>query len=264
VFVSHGAPTVLFELESPAYNALTDWPERLGLQEAGAQPKAVLVISAHWETETPTLSAALEPETIHDFAGFPSRCYDLFYITEGAPALAERIATMITAAGLAESVAVDQHRGLDHGAWVPLMLAFPAGHLPVVELSVQPGRSPADHLALGRALAPLRNEGVLILGSGGAVHNLDHWAYESHRVEPWAHRFDDALAAAVMANDSAAVIALLESTEGRLAHPTPEHLLPLLVVMGAAAETTGYPSTAHELHRGFQDGSLSMAAYAFS
>jgi 4,5-DOPA dioxygenase extradiol len=254
----------MFELDSPSYNALTDWPDRLGLHEPALAPKAVVVISAHWETEAPTLAAADEPETIHDFHGFPSGCYDLFYISEGAPALAERIAAMITEAGLADQVTVDRSRGLDHGAWMPLMLAFPAGEIPVVELSVQPDRSAADHLALGRLLAPLRAEGVLILGSGGAVHNLDHWAYESDRVEPWARRFDDALAETVMAADADAAIALLDTPDGRLAHPTPDHILPLMVVLGAAlGDGRAKPETI-DLHRGFQDGSLSMAAYAFS
>lgn len=264
VFVSHGAPTLMFDLESPSYNALTDWPERMGLLEPLRAPKAVVVISAHWETEAPAVAAADEPETIHDFHGFPSGCYDLFYISEGAPALAERIAATITEAGLCDQVSVDRSRGLDHGAWMPLMLSFPAGEVPVVELSVQPGRSAADHLALGRLLAPLRAEGVLILGSGGAVHNLDYWAYESDQVEPWARRFDDALAEAVMAVDVDALMALLDSADGKLAHPTPDHILPLMVVLGAALGDGQDKPQVADLHRGFQDGSLSMAAYAFS
>ncbi len=175
LFVSHGAPTLVFDLESPAYNALADLSDRLP-----ARPTGIVVVSAHWRTSRPCLTAAPEPETIHDFHGFPPGCYDLVYIVEGAPDLARR------AAGLIDGATLDPERGLDHGAWVPTMLAFPAGDVPVTQLSLPDSDDPAASLALGRALTPLRDDGVLIVGSGGTVHNLDHWRPGGHEVADWA------------------------------------------------------------------------------
>jgi len=248
LFVSHGAPTLVFDLDSPAYNALADLAERLP-----ARPEGIVVVSAHWRTPRPRLTTAEEPETIHDFYGFPSGCYDLTYIVEGAPALAER------AAGLLDEAGLEAERGLDHGAWVPLMLAFPAGDVPVTQLSLPASDDPAARLALGRALAPLRAEGVLVVASGGAVHNLGHWQPGGHDVTPWARAFDDALAEAVHAGDEAALLALPRTPEGCQAHPTIEHYLPLLVAFGAA----GPEARGRDLYRGFHDGSLGMSLFAF-
>lgn len=248
IFVSHGAPTLVFDLDSPAYNALADLGSRLP-----AEPKGVVIVSAHWRTEAPCLTTAEEPETIHDFYGFPPGCYDLHYVVEGAPELAAHTAELVPGAVL------DAQRGLDHGAWVPLMLAFPAGHVPVTQLSLPASDDPADSLALGRALAPLRDEGILVIGSGGAVHNLRHWQPGGHEVAPWAHAFDDALAEAVHAGDADALARLPGTPDGRMAHPTIEHYLPLLVAFGAGGDGT----KGRDIFRGFHDGSLSMSLFAF-
>ena len=159
VFVSHGAPSLPLE-ETPARGFLEGLGGELG------RPEAVLCVSAHWETAAPALSLAASPETIHDFFGFPEALYRLRYPAPGAPDLARRAAALLGAAGQEASLVED--RGLDHGAWIPLMLMYADAGVPVTQLSVLTGDGPTAHLALGRALAPLRAEGVLILGSGGA------------------------------------------------------------------------------------------------
>lgn len=260
VFVSHGSPMLLFSQDAPSYDPLQFWPDQLDLESPALGLRGVLVVSAHWQTDVPTFSATRDPDTLHDFQGFPSGCYDLFYAADGAPDIAAEASAALKAAGLPVAETIDMERGLDQGSWIPLMMAFPAGDVPVAVLSVQPGRSLADHLALGRALAPLRERGVLILGSGGSVHNLDHWAFEAAAVEPWAHRFDEALTETVSQGSGADVMALLDSDDGRLSHPTPDHVLPLMVVLGAAGDR----ATCQILHRGVEDGCMGMSAYAFS
>jgi 4,5-DOPA dioxygenase extradiol len=252
LFVSHGAPTLVFDLESPSYNALADLAEKLP-----AEPRGIVVVSAHWRTEAPRLTSAAEPETLHDFHGFPPGCYDLFYVVEGAPELAARTRGLLAEAGLAAEL--DGERGLDHGAWVPLMLAFPAGDVPVCELSLPATDDPAASLALGRALAPLRDDGILIVGSGGSVHNLEHWRPGGDGAADWARAFDDRLAEAVHAGDEAALLSLPASPEGRRAHPGVEHYLPLLVAFGAA----GAGARGHDIFRGFIDGDLGMSLFGF-
>ena len=252
LFISHGAPTLVFDLESPSYNAIADLADRLP-----AQPTGVIIVSAHWQAPTPCLTTAVEPETIHDFYGFPPGCYDLFYIAEGAPDLA------VKAAGLIDGATLDAERGLDHGAWVPLMLAFPAGDVPITQLSLPDSTDPMDSYALGRALAPLRDDGVLIVGSGGSVHNLRYWEPGSVEVTDWARAFDETVAEAVHAGDLDTLAALPATPEGRQAHPTPEHYLPLLFAMGAAEGSVGTAAKGRDIFRGFHDGSLGMSLFAF-
>ncbi len=172
VFVSHGAPSLPFE-EVPARRFLEDLGRELG------RPEAVLCVSAHWESRRPALSLAEAPETIHDFFGFPQALYEISYTAPGAPDVARRAAALLEQAG--SKPALIGERGLDHGAWVPLMLMYPEAKTPVTQLTVQTRDGPAAHLAVGRALAPLRAEGVLILASGGAVHNLAEWRWRSGR-----------------------------------------------------------------------------------
>lgn len=248
LFVSHGAPTLVFDLDSRAYNALADLAGRLP-----ATPRGIVIVSAHWRTPAPRVTTAEEPETLHDFYGFPPGCYDLHYIVEGAPDLAGRVARLIPDA------APEPERGLDHGAWVPLMLAFPAGDVPVTQLSLPADDDPTASLALGQALAPLRDDGILVVGSGGSVHNLRYWEPGGNTVADWARTFDDALAEAVHAGDTEALLRLPTTPEGRQAHPSPEHYLPLLVAAGAA----GAGTPGRDLHRGFHDGSLGMSLFAF-
>lgn len=249
VFVSHGAPTIVAG-SSPVSNFLGALGDDLG------RPEAVLCISAHWETENPVVSLADRPETIYDFYGFADPLYELTYPAPGAPALAGRVAGLLGEAGL--KAERDNTRGLDHGAWVPLMLMYPAADIPVCQLSIQPALGPRYHYRLGRALEALRHEGVLVMASGGVVHNLDFFRPGSTDVADWAQRFEDRLVERV---ERGAVDALIDyrDADGALAHPRDEHYLPLLAALGAG----GSESRGRVLHRGFMDGSISMAAFAF-
>ena len=251
VFVSHGAPTIAAE-EVPVTAFLKELGESLG------RPSAALCVSAHWETDAPSVLGAARPETIHDFYGFPEPLYRLRYPAPGAPDLARRVVTLLADRDM--PCAVSAGRGLDHGAWIPLMLMYPKADVPVTQLSIQPDAGPAAHLALGRALTPLRREGVVVLASGGAVHNLSYFRPGSPAVPDWARRFDDWLADAVAAGDrEALVLYRTRHADGAMAHPRDEHYLPLLVALGAGGEGT----KGRTLHRGFMDGGLSMAAFAF-
>jgi 4,5-DOPA dioxygenase extradiol len=252
VFLSHGAPTIALEdvSETRAWAALADELPR---------PREILCISAHWDTAQPAVSTTARPETIHDFFGFPPQLYEVRYPAPGAPALAERVATRLVDAGL--SCAIDAARGLDHGAWVPLKWMYPAADIPVTQLSVQSRQSPRHHHALGRALADLRDEDVLILASGGIVHNLREleWHLRGQR-EPiaWARGFNDWIAARVADGDLEALIDYRRSApDAARSHPTEEHFDPFFVAMGAG----GFP--ARRLELGFDLGSLGMDGYVF-
>jgi 4,5-DOPA dioxygenase extradiol len=249
LFVSHGSPMLILE----------DLPARAFLATLGSQvprPTAIVAVSAHWNTERPAVSTAARPETIHDFYGFPDALYRLHYDAPGAPDLAARVAKMTGAA-------CDPGYGLDHGAWVPAMLGWPDADIPIFQLAVQPYATPAEHIALGRRLAPLREEGVLVLGSGSATHNLRRLKRGAHdqAPEPWAKQFDDWVAEKVEAGDEAALANYRTAAPyAKEAHPTDEHFLPLHVAFGAAGEGAKGKS----LHRSFTSGNLSMAAYAFA
>ena len=248
IFVSHGAPTLILE----------DVPARAFLASLGGllpRPRAIVAVSAHWDTDVPAVSLARQPETIHDFYGFPEGLYRLHYAAPGAPELAARGARLTGAAH-------DAHRGLDHGAWVPAMLGWPEADIPIFQLSIQPGQSPAHHIALGRKLAELRAEDILVMGSGSATHNLRALVRGGavSEPEPWAQEFDDWLAEAVEKGDEAALTDYrVQAPNAVDAHPTDEHFLPLHVAYGAAGEG----ARGRALHRSFTLGNLSMASYAF-
>jgi 4,5-DOPA dioxygenase extradiol len=245
VFISHGAPTLVFE-DIPARQFIA------GLGDALPRPKSILCVSAHWETDEPAVSGASQPETVHDFYGFPDELYRLRYPAPGSPALAKRVAELI------EGAAVDKGQGLDHGAWNPLLLAYPNADIPVAQLSVQVARGPAWHVALGRKLALLRDEGVLILASGGAVHNLRQFQVDNRKPADWAIAFDKWLAECVEAGDVDSLVDYRQlRPEGKLAHPRDEHFLPLFVALGAGG------GKGRALHRSFAHGSLSMASFAW-
>jgi len=230
VFVSHGAPDVL--LRGP--DTLRIW-RTIGRQMP--EPRAVLAISAHWDARRPTASQAGAPETVHDFSGFPAELDRLRYPAPGAPALAERALSLLAAAGIAADLHPD--RGLDHGAWVPLSVLLPEANVPVTQLSLVRKGTTAEHLAVGRALAPLRDEGVLILASGAITHNfawLDWRAPEGGSTLAKAQRFADWMAERLLAGDLPAVLGYRATPLGAEAHPTEEHLLPLLVALGAAGD----------------------------
>ena len=253
LFVSHGAPNLIID-RSPAAEAM------VALAASLPRPQAVLVISAHWETDQPTLTAAAAPETIHDFYGFPDALYRLRYPAPGDPALAEAIAARLSAAGI--ECALDATRGLDHGAWVPLMLMYPKADLPVLQLSVQPGRSTRAHSDLGRALAPLRGEGILVLASGGATHNLralawrDRFGPPHDAVREFAEWLNRALGEGRIED-------LLDyrakAPAAAFNHPSEEHFLPLLVALGAA----GPRLDARRVHASFEFAGLAMDHYRF-
>jgi 4,5-DOPA dioxygenase extradiol len=253
IFVSHGAPTL----------AIEDGPARTFLLSLGRQvprPRAILCASAHWDTVVPAATGAPRPETIHDFFGFPEALYRLRYPVPGSRELAARAMALLLEAGV-EGVA-DSLRGIDHGAWVPLLLAYPDAQVPVVQLSVQSRLDARHHLALGRALRPLREEGVLILGSGGASHNLRDFGGQPADTPPYdyAREFDDWLRDAILNGREAELLDYLQwGPQARRNHPTPEHFLPLFVALGAATKN----DEPRALYRGLEYGMLSMAAYGW-
>ena len=253
-FLSHGAPTL----------PLTDTPARAFLQQLGndlPRPTAILVISAHWETERPTVNAVAWNDTIHDFYGFPRALYDLRYSAPGAPELAETIATSLVEAGFACDI--DRKRGLDHGAWVPLSLVYPAADIPVLQLSVQPHLGPEHQLKIGRALARLRTQGVLIIGSGSFTHDLSEFrGHAANDPAPvWVNDFADWFDAALTANRTVDFLNYRKlAPHAAKNHPSEEHLLPLYAALGAA----GDHAHAKRLHASATYGVLRMDVYAFN
>ena len=251
LFVSHGAPTLPFD-DVPARRFLIELARKV------PKPKAILCVSAHWEAPVPSLTASPRPETIHDFYGFPKALYELTYDAPGAPDVAERTAALLRDAGYTPHL--DGQRGRDHGAWVPAMLAWPAGEIPLIQLSLLRGQSTNGHVALGEAIAPLRDEGVLILCSGGAVHNLRQVSWDGGRTPRWAAEFQDWLDKALAAGDLAALVNYRSTLDlGQMAHPTEDHLMPLYVAFGAGHGD----GSATKLHGSFTLGSLSMASYGW-
>ncbi len=199
------------------------------------RPRALLVVSAHWEEPVATVMSSAAPPLLFDYFGFPPSAYELTWPASGNPALASRVRSLLTANGFASSE--DPHRGFDHGVFVPLKLAFPDADVPTVQLSLVRGLDPSLHIALGAALAPLRDEGVLIVGSGMTFHNTN--ALSSPRSRPVAEAFDAWLRDAATAARGDRDHQLEHWTEApfaRLAHPREEHLLPLMVAAGAAGE----------------------------
>ncbi len=253
LFLSHGAPTL----------PLTDAPARTFLSQLGAtleRPRAILVISAHWETAQPTVSAVERNETIHDFGGFPRALYDMRYPAPGSPAVAARVAELLGAAGLA--CKTDRSRGLDHGAWVPLLLMIPQANIPVLQLSVQPHLGPEHHLRVGRALAPLRQEGVLIIGSGSFTHDLSEFRGHGPNdpAPAWVNSFADWMDNALTTGKTAELLDYRRQAPfATKNHPTEEHLLPLYAALGAAGEG----GQAERLHASSTYSVLRMDVYAF-
>lgn len=252
LFVSHGPPTLVLDRDDPTHVFLTGLGPRL------ARPKAILCVTAHWETPAPQLSSASNPETIHDFFGFPRPLYDLGYPAPGAPALAREAVDLLNAEGI--EAELDPDRGLDHGTWSPLILIYPAADIPLFQLSVQANRDARHHYAVGRSLRPLRDQGVLIVASGNATHNLADW-HGHAKYDPaaaYARAFDDWLAEAVEDDRREDLLDWTDSgPEALHNHPSPEHFLPLFVALGAA----GSEASGKRLHAAFLHGVLSMAAF---
>ncbi len=209
-----------------------------GLLEPAARPRAVLVISAHWEAPAFTVNAAAHPSLLFDYHGFPEHTYRLRYPAPGDPALAARVQRLVDEAGLPSARIVD--RGLDHGVFIPMLLIDPPATIPVVQLSLRQGLDPAEHLQLGQALAPLRDDGVLILGSGMSYHDVRALMRGDSARD--AQTFDDWLTATVTAAPQQRDTALIQwqhAPAARAAHPREEHLLPLMVAAGAAGDDRG-------------------------
>ena len=250
IFVSHGAPDAL--LKAP--DTVASWHE---ISQQIPEPSGILVVSAHWETPRPAVSMAVNPETIYDFSGFSPELYRMKYHAPGAPALAQRIAALLSTAGLKTELAPG--RGLDHGAWVPLSVMYPHANIPVTQLSLISNGSASTHFELGRALAPLRDEGVLILTSGAITHNFGwlDWRADGKKA-PFAKAlaFGEWVAEKVSAHDNAALLDYRRAPNGSEAHPSEEHFLPLLVALGAANGDT--PA---RYRPNFAYGALSMDAY---
>jgi aromatic ring-opening dioxygenase catalytic subunit (LigB family) len=202
------------------------------------RPKAVLVISAHWETKVPTVLASAAPPLLFDYYGFPKHTYELTWPAPGAPHLADRVATLLGAAGFESQR--ETARGFDHGVFVPLKVAYPDADVPTIQLSLQEGLEPERHLAIGRALEPLRDEGVLIIGSGMSYHNMRGFMTGAGRGD--SERFDRWLAAAVEKSTEARatdLVGWMKAPSARESHPREEHLLPLMVAAGAAGNDQG-------------------------
>jgi 4,5-DOPA dioxygenase extradiol len=253
LFLSHGAPTLPL-VDTPARDFLTHLAPMLD------RPKAILVISAHWETDKPTVSSVQWNETIHDFRGFPRALYDLRYPAPGAPDLASNIASRLREAGF--DADIDSHRGLDHGAWVPLLLAYPNADIPVLQLSVQPHQGPEHHFRIGRALASLQQEGVLIVGSGSFTHDLSEFrGHEANDASPdWVNSFADWIDAALNEGRTDDLLHYRERAPfAEKNHPTEEHLLPLFTALGAGGALTA----AERLHASSTYSVLRMDVYAF-
>jgi aromatic ring-opening dioxygenase catalytic subunit (LigB family) len=207
----------------------------------GVRPKAVLVISGHWETERPTVNTAAQPALLFDYYGFPEHTYRLTYPAPGSPSLAARVSELLGVAGIPS--AEENNRGLDHGVFVPFKLIYPAADVPVVQLSLNRNLDAAAHLAIGRALAPLRDEGVLIVGSGMSYHNLRDLFSDDPRALQAAEQFDRWLTDAVTEPDAGArerkLAAWSQAPGARASHPRAEHLIPLMVAAGAAGADAG-------------------------
>ena len=251
LFVSHGAPTFALEpgLAGPA---LTELGKRL------TRPEAVLVVSPHWMTPEVRVGVSGTPETIHDFRGFPSELYELEYPASGHPELAHTTLALLEAGGW--KARADEKRGLDHGAWVPLMHLFPDHSVPVFQVSMPADLDPASAWQLGQTLQPLEHEGVLVVGSGSLTHNLYEVRWGDENASDYAREFTDWVRAKVTAGEHQQLIATLEKApHAQRAHPTTEHFLPLLVAAGAAGEQQ--PGVL--IDGGIEHGVLAMDAFVF-
>jgi 4,5-DOPA dioxygenase extradiol len=250
LFVSHGAPTVA--LEPGAFGAAL-----AGFASGIGRPRAAVVVSAHWIARREVgITSAARNGIVHDFGGFPRALYQLDWPAPGAPDVAARAAALLGAAGLRATL--DPARRLDHGVWIPLRLAFPAADVPTVQVSLLDAE-PAALARMGTALAPLRDEGVLLVASGGLVHNLARVRLGADEPDEWAVRFDAWCAERVAALDLHGLARWREDAPGAaLAHPTPEHLAPIFVALGAALPG----DRVETVHAGILHGSLSMRSFA--
>jgi len=251
LFISHGSPMLALEA-----GATTKFLR--GVAGNFKRPDAIIIASAHFETKEPMVTGSAHPATIHDFQGFPKELYQLRYPAPGSPELAGKIKDVLAKAGVAAGV--DNERGLDHGAWNPLLLMYPQADIPVVEISVQPHKNAAWHFEIGRALRKLRGENILVIGTGNLTHNLYEAMRGGHFEAPeWVTEFAEWVAGKIGHGDVKALLNWETAPHAKRNHPTPEHFLPLFVALGAADE----PLQAKRLHSDTALGVLAMDAYEF-
>jgi len=248
IFLGHGSP--MNAIESNAYSEA--W-RRMG--ERIPTPRAVVSVSAHWFVRGTAVTASPFPRTIHDFGGFPEEIYRVEYPAPGDPALASQIAELLTPV----DVKLDPSWGLDHGTWSVLRHVFPGADVPIVQLSIDATRPAAFHFELGRSLAALRREGILLVGSGNVVHNLRRydWAGASPGPQPWASRFEAQVRSLIAAREYESLVDYERlGPDAMLAIPTAEHFLPLLYVLGSElpGDEASFPV------KGIEGGSISMLA----
>ncbi len=251
LFISHGSPMLALE---PGASG----PALARLAASLPRPRAVLVVSAHWESPDLLVGNAARPETWHDFYGFPPALYTLDYPAPGAPGLADEVIAQLRQAGL--DAQLDPQRPRDHGAWVPLRLMYPQADIPVLQLSLPSRRGPAFQQQVGRALAGLRESDVLLVGSGSITHNLGEldWHAGPDRIEPWASAFRDWMVERLAGDDEAALLDYRRQAPFAVRnHPSDEHLLPLYF-----ARAAGGPAFS-VAHAGFTLGALGMDIYRF-
>jgi len=254
LFVPHGSP--MFALQpGAAGSAMSDVAARL------TAPRAIVVVSPHWETAVPTVGTATRLETIHDFGGFDARLFQIQYPATGCPEAAQQVVQALQASGL--PVDTDANRGLDHGAWVPLRQMFPDADVPVVPLSVQHHSGPVHAYRVGQALAPLAEQGFLIVASGNVTHNLRDWQIISMTGQPtpdYVQQFADWIHAQMIGGQADALLNYRQTqTAGSRAHPRDEHLLPLFTALGAA----GPGAQPQAFYRGIYDHVIAMDGYTF-
>ncbi len=245
LYIPHGGGPCFFM--DPPQGLPRDLWDRMGAYlrgidaSIGARPQSVLVVSGHWETDRPTVNTAPRPPLLFDYYGFPEHTYRLTYPVPGSPALAHRVRQLLAAAEIPADE--EPERGLDHGVFIPFKLIYPHADIPMVQMSLNRNLDAATHLRIGHALTPLRDEGVLIVGSGMSYHNLRDFYSDDPRVVRTAQDFDTWLTDAVTESDSGArehkLMAWLQAPGARAAHPRPEHLIPLMVAAGAAGQDRG-------------------------
>lgn len=250
LFISHGSPMLALE---PGASG----PALAQLAAALPRPHAVLVVSAHWESPELRVGSAAQPRTWHDFGGFPAELYAVQYPAPGEPQLAQQVRQLLVDAGLPTDL--DEQRPRDHGAWVPLILMYPDADVPVVQLSLPSHAGPELQVKVGHALRSLREQGVLLIGSGSITHNLGEldWRASPEAITPWAAQFRDWMVARLQAGDHPALLDYRsQAPHARRSHPSDEHLLPLYFALGAGG--------AFEVaHSGFTYGALGMDIYRF-
>lgn len=254
LFISHGSPMIALERDG----AVISWQQ---LAQQLERPAAIVIVSGHWETVDVEITAASHLPTIHDFGGFPEQLYKLQYPAHGAPELAAQVAALLTAVGFVARL--NKQRGLDHGAWIPLREMYPQSDIPIVQMSLQPQRDPDYHYRLGRALASLSTQNILVIGSGAITHNLRDWMQAmrgDNSALNYVPEFQQWIYSMLIERNLKALLDYRSvSLHGRRAHPSEEHLLPLFVALGVA----GIDARITREYDSIANGVLGMDVYRF-